>query len=132
MKRNLVVWSMLAGLLSTGLTESGSQEPGARPFMKEKSRYSQQILDGLALKDFAMIAQGAEALARVSAQAEFQMRKTPEYLRYSEEFRQTATSLARHAREKNLDGATFTYVQLTVNCVNCHMHLREKPQPRKD
>ena len=29
------------------------------------------------------------------------------------------------AKAKNIDGATLAYVQLTVNCVNCHKYVRE-------
>jgi hypothetical protein len=28
------------------------------------------------------------------------------------------------AREENLDGATLAYVELTINCVACHRHVR--------
>jgi hypothetical protein len=53
-------------------------------------------------------------------QAAFQLMETPEYLRHGKEFRRHAEALRQAAQTKNLDGATLAYVQLTLNCVNCH------------
>ncbi len=34
-------------------------------------------------------------------------------------------ALVHASREKNLDGATLAYVQLTLSCVNCHKVVRD-------
>ena len=50
--------------------------------------------------------------------------QTPEYQQRSDEFRRHARALTKAAQDKNLDGATLAYVQLTLACVECHKHVR--------
>jgi hypothetical protein len=40
-------------------------------------------------------------------------------------FRRTADTLSKYAKDKNIDGAALTYVELTLSCVKCHKHVRE-------
>ena len=40
------------------------------------------------------------------------------------DFEYANKALALAAREKNLDGATIAYIQLTVSCVQCHKLVR--------
>ena len=39
--------------------------------------------------------------------------------------RYSVDELIRHSNEKNLDGATLAFTQMTLSCVNCHQQLRE-------
>ncbi|MBX9655695.1 hypothetical protein K2Y11_18930 [bacterium] len=99
--------------------------PGVRKFMRPKLDNAQKVLEGLALEDFEMVGKNANALLRLSEAAEWQVLPSPEYVRHSEEFQRVANELIRAANNKNLDSATLAYVQLTMNCVNCHKHVRE-------
>jgi hypothetical protein len=40
-------------------------------------------------------------------------------------FRSANKSLVRMAQEKDLDGATLAFMQLTQSCVQCHKVLRD-------
>jgi hypothetical protein len=40
--------------------------------------------------------------------------------------------LIEKAREKNLDGAALSYVEMTLSCVKCHKHVREVRTTRLD
>jgi uncharacterized protein (TIGR01244 family) len=51
---------------------------------------------------------------------------------YSEDFRRNAERAASGARAKNIDGVALAYVQMTMNCVNCHKHVREVRMTRRD
>lgn len=93
-------------------------------FMRQKLEHSQKVLEGLALEDYDLIAENAESLAVLSQAAGWQVLKTPEYAQHSTEFLRLAKQLGEMAEKKNLDGAAFTYVQLTINCVNCHKYVR--------
>jgi hypothetical protein len=42
-------------------------------------------------------------------------------------FRFASNELVRLAEEKNLDGASLAYTQMTISCVNCHKFLRQQP-----
>lgn len=93
--------------------------------MRRKLDSSQKVLEGIALNDFDRISKHADELISVSKQAEWRVLKTPEYELYSNDLRRNAAVLIQQAKEKNLDGAALTYVDLTLTCVKCHKHVRE-------
>jgi hypothetical protein len=115
---------VLAGL---AVFSGHGEEPKGKveELMKKKLSHSQRILEGLALNDFDAIAKNADELIAVSKEVEWKVLKTPQYELYSNDFRRTADTLAKYARDKNIDGAALTYVELTLTCVKCHKHVRE-------
>jgi cytochrome c556 len=121
------VWITLFVLMAgTLLLSRGDDQPKDRNvFMKLKLQNAQSVLEGLALTDFKKIETGGEYLWMLSKKTEFQHRHTPEYKQYSDAFGRNAETIVRMAQEKNLDGAARAYVQMTINCVDCHKHLRE-------
>jgi hypothetical protein len=50
---------------------------------------------------------------------------TPGYKRLTKDFEYANESLTHAARDKNVDGATIAYLQLTISCVNCHKIARD-------
>jgi hypothetical protein len=74
----------------------------------------------------------AEGLLIISKQAEWKALKTPLYEVYSNEFRRKAEGLIENAKKKNVDAAALSYVDLTLTCVKCHKHVREKRMARLD
>ncbi len=92
--------------------------------MQNKLKYAQQILAGLAQEDFDDIAKNASVLKTFAGMEEWFRADTPEYRAHLKSFRSANEELIRLAKDKNLDGATLAYMQLTLNCVNCHSHIR--------
>jgi cytochrome c556 len=72
-----------------------------------------------------MIAKNSQAMSLLSLETNWQVLQTAEYLDRSKEFRRTADALTQAAKKKNLDGAALAYVQLTMNCINCHKYVRD-------
>lgn len=134
MRRALVVVLVVTTGLLLAWGSGASQEPkkGRNLLMQMKLTHAQKVLEGVAVADFTLIAKNAEELALVSKKAEWQALKTPEYQRYSDEFRRQAEELGKAAKDKNLDRAALAYVQLTMNCVNCHKHVREVRMARAE
>jgi len=93
--------------------------------MQRKLAASQKVLEGIALNDFDKIGKEADELIAVSKQTEWRVLKTPQFELHSNDFRRIADNLAKNAKEKNLDGAALSYVELTLTCVKCHKHVRE-------
>lgn len=128
MKRISMAAVLLGGLVATTVWlvpgKSGAPD-GVRRFMRPKLDHAQKVLEGLALEDYKMIAQNAKALMALSEAAEWQVLPSPDYVRYSGEFQRITNELIRSANKKNIESATLDYVQLTMNCVNCHKHVRE-------
>jgi hypothetical protein len=47
-----------------------------------------------------------------------------EYITFTGEFQRLCADLEKNAGDKNLDGATLSYLRLTMSCVNCHKYVR--------
>jgi cytochrome c556 len=98
--------------------------------MKKKLLQSEKVLGGIALQDFDKIEKHAGELVEISKEAEWKVMKTPLYQMYLNEFRQNADDLLAAAKKRNIDGAALAYVNMTLTCVKCHKHVREKRMVR--
>lgn len=96
-----------------------------RQFMRLKLDHSQKVLEGVVIKDFELVAKNAQAMALLVEDENWMLLETPEYRAYSDEFKRIANRLTKAAKERNLDEAALDYVQMTLNCVDCHKHVRE-------
>jgi hypothetical protein len=120
------------GVVLLTQTGQGDEPDKLKELMKRKLTSAQKVLEGIAVKDFDLIAKHAEELQAVGKAAQFRVVKTPRFEVYSNDFQRNAENLARQAKEKNLDGAALAYVDLTLNCVKCHKHIREVNMGRLD
>jgi hypothetical protein len=120
---------VILAVMGLGLAwwQRGEAEPtgGVRKFMRPKLEHAQRVLEGLTLDDHQLVAQHAKSLLSLSEAAEWQVLPSPDYVRYSADFQRLTQELIKAATQKNTDSATLAYVQLTMNCVNCHKHVRE-------
>ena len=107
----------------------GAGDPLTADVMREKLALSQQVLKGLALQDFGLMRSGADRLVKLSQASGWTPRQSPEYELFTTEFRRAAAELSRAAADKNIDGATLAYTQMTVSCVSCHKYLRDGRAP---
>jgi hypothetical protein len=115
-----------------------SRTAGADPkdkvaeLMQRKLQESQKVLAGVALNDFDKIGKHAEELIQISKVAGWRVLKTPRYEMYSNDFRRIAETLVQNAKDRNLDAAALSYVDLTLTCVKCHKYVREERMTRLD
>jgi hypothetical protein len=114
-------------------TAAQKDEPRAKPglkkiaiktFMRKKLEASQSIIEGLAMEDFGLIESGAKQLRTMSGLAEFMSVDNPLYTEHADDFRRTVAKLEKAAREKRIDGSTLAFVDMTMNCVECHKFVR--------
>jgi hypothetical protein len=126
---------VLAGMVLAIPSSSQEKKRDPDPLMVAKLQESQALLAGLALGDFDKIKKSADALNKLSTEAQFKKaRQTPEYELHANAFQRSAEMIASKAKAKNLDGATLAYLDLTLTCVRCHQYTREVrigqlPQP---
>ena len=121
-----VVLALLLGIPTlSGHGGEPKRDDKLHDLMQRKLAASQKVLEGIALNDFDKIGKQADELIAVSKQTEWRVLKTPQFELYSNEFRRVADNLAKNAKDKNLDGAALSYVELTLTCVKCHKHVRE-------
>lgn len=118
----LVVLALFVGGIAT-LSQAQTRSRHSE-MMKKKLTYAQQVLEGIALENYDTIGKNARGLRELSEDAEWNAFPDMDYLRYSLEFRSICDDLNQKAKAKNLDGATLSYMQLTMNCVSCHKFVR--------
>jgi hypothetical protein len=101
--------------------------PTRREFMRQKLEYSKRVIEGLTVENFETVSRSARAQRLLSQAAEWEVPTIPnatEYVTFTGEFQRLCDELGARAKEKNIDGATLTYLRLTMNCVNCHKYIR--------
>lgn len=132
-KISLVVGATALGLLAAvaGIQDSQDIQKDSSKFMQRKLDYTRTVVDGLATEDFQKISKGAQDLMLLSHEADWKVVTTPEYLKVSREFRETAERLRTQGKEKNLDGATLAYFEVTLSCIRCHKQLRGQAMKKK-
>jgi len=128
LKEHRLVLLVLAATLAGGLIASGAgyERSPLQQYMRQKLEHAKNVLEGLAVEDFALIAKNARAMRELSEDARWRVSPNINYLRLSAEFQDLAGEMATKAKERNLDGATLAYVKLTMNCVKCHKLVRDK------
>jgi hypothetical protein len=126
MTRTLMISAVISGMLAAEISPAADQPDtkAVKTFMRAKLRSAQSVLDGLVTERADLIERGADQMRNMSKAAEWQVIKTPEYLQYSVQFQRNAETLAKAGREKNFDAARIAYVHLTLNCFECHKHVR--------
>jgi hypothetical protein len=135
MKRLVFVLTCLALAASLAPLHGHADKPkkdSVEALMKKKLGQAQKALEGVAVQDFNKIADSADELIEISKQAQWKVLKTPLYDLYSADFRTHAEDLIKAAKKKNIDAAALAYVELTLTCVKCHKHVREKRITRLD
>ena len=131
-------WSAAAGVAlaagwSAGLmTAAEPPAPGGLApdrvagFMRAKLAHSADVLEGLSLADYDLIAKGAQELSLVSQDSSWQVLQTEDYARQSAEFRRACDRLQRAAQEENLDASLLAWMDVTMKCVQCHRYVRDE------
>jgi hypothetical protein len=119
----------VAGLVLAGWmpleAADGPQADRVAIFMRAKLAHADHVLEGLALEDFEMIERAAQELSLASLDSNWQVLQTEDYVRQSAEFRRSCDLLKKAAQEKNLDGATLAWMDVTLKCVQCHKYVRD-------
>lgn len=124
MKRSLLL-AVFVVTLGCMLSSSMHAQPEVKNVMKIKLIQTQAVLEGLAMEDFGKIERSANALSMLSKASAWKVAKTPEYIKFSQDFQSLTDSLAGNAKARKLEAATLDYMQLTMLCVKCHTHSRK-------
>ncbi len=119
-----------ANTLYVSLEKEKTQQPekesnkALRLFMRAKLVNAERALEGLVTEDFELVKSGAQKMLLMSQAESWSVLKTPQFKQHTEEFQRTAKQLLRNVKDQNLDGAALSYLQLTMNCIGCHRHVR--------
>jgi hypothetical protein len=106
----------------------GSALPGQTPetglLMREKLRYSQDLLEGLMVTDFSQISRSAESLTATASLPAWAILRTPEYDRYTQAFLKSTQKLKETAAARDSDAAFMAYTAMTMSCYQCHKYIK--------
>ena len=117
--------SMIAVSLLGSFRVTAQEQENAQFDMKKKLEYSKNILDGLVTENFDQVLAGAKSLNQLGKR-NWIANESAEYRTQNQVFWFTAGTLVLAAEDKNIDGATLAYTQMTVSCVNCHKLIRRR------
>jgi hypothetical protein len=95
----LILASLFACTTST--YAQAEKESNAKEAMRLKVACSMQVLVGITLEDYGLIADNAEKLVELSNKTNWYSRQVPEYELFLNEFRRNAQELKKAGQEKN-------------------------------
>lgn len=124
----LILASLFVGTTST--YAQAEKKSAVKEAMRQKVAYSQQVLVGITLEDYGLIANNAQKLLELSNKTNWYSRQVPEYELFLNEFRRNAQELMEAGQQKNLNAASLAYVQMTLSCVSCHKFIRKSSDTR--
>lgn len=127
MKKLLISVLVFVSLLAVGAIRGDDpKEPERKPvLMRKKLELSQKILAGLVNEDFNEIEKNAKIMNTFVHLEQWMNAKRPGYVAQLNIFHLANDELIRLAGEKNLEGSSLAYMQLTLSCVNCHKVIRD-------
>ncbi|MCA9006009.1 MAG: hypothetical protein KDA70_12125 [Planctomycetaceae bacterium] len=94
-------------------------------FMRTKLDSSKLVLEGLVVEDFELIQKGTQKMIDMSNATEWQLVEGPIFAQQSSEFRNAAKDVLNYAKKKNIDGASLSYLHLTMTCIACHKQIKK-------
>lgn len=81
--------------------------------MKMKLELSKRIIAGLTQEDYPSLTESAKAIQLLNNLEAFSKNEAPDYQTHRKVFNFSTRELVRSAEEKNLDGATLAFNQMT-------------------
>jgi hypothetical protein len=121
----IVTLAAFSVCMSNGQEKTAAGQEKSSIWMKKKLELSQNILAGLTESDFEKIRANAEAMGFLGYLEKWVRADRTDYKRQISHFEFAKQELIRQARDKNVEGATLAYTQLTVSCVQCHRIVRD-------
>ena len=64
-------------------------------------------------------------MIEMSNATEWQLVEGPIFAQQSAEFRNAAKDVLNYAKKKNIDGASLSYLHLTMTCIACHKQIKK-------
>jgi hypothetical protein len=116
--RSLIVCSGLFGLAA-----GPSQGPELSNVMREKLGHAQKILEAVVTSDWVNLETHSRQLEQLTRDPRWMVLKYPEYARHSAAFVQAVQALHRAAAQRDLENTPKAYVDVTMQCVECHRYL---------
>lgn len=120
---------------SKPMPKAQKPEPGSdkaiRAFMRQKLKAMRLVLRGIVTEDYPLIQKNAAAMKKLGTGTEWNIVQGPIYGDHRAAFQRSAGLLENAAKARNTDGAMLVYMQMTLNCIECHRYTRGPDVRRK-
>ena len=118
------IWRLLVGCCTVvGLAASPGQGPDVGTLMREKLVHTQKILEGVVTSNWVSLEAESRALEQLTKDPRWTALKYPEYARYSGAFVRSVQALHTAAAQRDLEKAPKAYINVTLQCVECHRYM---------
>ncbi len=94
-----------------------------KQFMRGKLVSNQKIVEGLSLRDYALVAAGAKDVTSIVKGQHWFVVDTPEYQEYSRDMETAAQKLQEAADREDIEASALRYFDLTLKCIDCHQYM---------
>ena len=115
-------WLVLCGVV-IGAAVTAGQGPALDSVMREKLGHAQKLLEAVVTSDWVGLETHSRELERLTADPRWTVLKYPEYARHSAGFLRAVRTLHTAASQRDLEATPKAYVDMTLECVNCHQYL---------
>jgi cytochrome c556 len=123
--RLLVLFKAL--LLPAGYSFGEPKIPNTtQMLMKQKLAAAHGLLDGIVRDDYESLKKNADLLKSMSKASTWHKSDSDVFLSYARSFQNAADFLVANAQAKNREGITLGYIRVTLECVQCHNHVRDQ------
>ena len=116
-----------ATLLTTGHSLAETKIPNTtQMLMRQKLAAAHGLLDGLVREDYESLRKNADLVKSISKVSTWHKSDSEIFMNYARSFQNAADFLVTNAEAKNLEGISLGYVRVTLECVQCHTHVRDQ------
>jgi hypothetical protein len=95
-----------------------------RSFMRTKLNFTQNILEGLTMAEFGLIAHGIDELESVLDAEQWVTIDNEDYRQLVGEFRTAVQRLRSASETKNIEATALRFYDMSTRCIDCHQHLQ--------
>lgn len=94
--------------------------------MRAKTAWASALLEAVAMRNYELVENNAEALRRLSEETAFVVQDTVTYRAYSDQFRSEVAGLRDAAKRANQQQVEAAYLRVTETCFRCHEYVRSE------
>jgi len=120
-------WLVVIGVVLVSTLASSAMSPAQGPrlnqVMRQKLEHAQKILAAVVTSDWVELETQSRELERLTNDPAWMVLKQPEYARHSTAFVKAIQTLHRAAAQRDLEATPKAYIDVTLQCVECHRYL---------
>jgi hypothetical protein len=117
------MWKSLAIIGVIVTTAGAGQGPELQVVMREKLGHAQKILEAVVTSDWISLETHSRELEQLTKRRGWMVLRYPEYSKHSAAFVRSVQALHQAAAQRDLETAPQAYVDMTLQCVECHRYL---------